>query len=96
MVNVFVGVLTVKIWMKESASLKDRRRVIRSYLDRAKSRFNVSIAEIDTGERYQHATLAISCVGGEQGVLRNVLETVLRKMESSTRAEIVHSFIEIR
>ena len=41
-----VGVLQVEIAIDSARSLKDKRQVVRSVLDRLRSSFNVSAAEV--------------------------------------------------
>jgi len=41
-----VGVCIINLRILESRSLKDKRRAIKSVIDRVKNRFNVSIAEV--------------------------------------------------
>ena len=42
-----IGVCTVYLSIPESQSLKDKRQVIKSLIDRIKNRFNVAVAEVD-------------------------------------------------
>ncbi|MCA9632349.1 MAG: DUF503 domain-containing protein, partial [Myxococcales bacterium] len=42
----FVGVARIVLRLPGSRSLKDKRRVVRSYKERLASRFPVSVAEI--------------------------------------------------
>lgn len=94
--TVFVAVLTIDLWMRANGSLKDRRRVVRSILDRARARGNLAVAEIDTGDDPQRAEVALACVGSNQHLLRQVLEGHLRRIEEETEAEVVHYTIEVR
>ena len=43
-----IGSLTVRLLVRESRTLKDKRQVVRSILDRVRGGFNVSAAEVDT------------------------------------------------
>ena len=42
-----IGACRIKVHIFESNSLKDKRHVIKSLIERLKSRYNISIAEID-------------------------------------------------
>jgi hypothetical protein len=42
----YIGVLRLVFQIPGAASLKDRRRVVKSFKDRVKARFPVSIAEV--------------------------------------------------
>jgi uncharacterized protein YlxP (DUF503 family) len=43
-----IGLLSVRLRVRESRSLKDKRQVVRSILDRLRGGFNVSASETDT------------------------------------------------
>jgi uncharacterized protein YlxP (DUF503 family) len=40
-----VGTLSIKVVMRNSRSLKDKRRIIKSLKDRIRNKFNVSVSE---------------------------------------------------
>lgn len=48
--------------MPECHSLKEKRKVVKSLKDKLKSRFNVSVAEVNHQELWQRATIAIARV----------------------------------
>jgi len=63
---IHVGVLKVEMHIGESLSLKDKRRVVKRLKDRVKNNFNVSIAEVDNLDKWQLATLGVSCVSNDK------------------------------
>jgi uncharacterized protein YlxP (DUF503 family) len=69
----FVGVARLVIQIPGARSLKDRRRVVKSFKDRARARLPVSIAEIGDVERYQVATLGVAVVSGDSARCSEVL-----------------------
>jgi uncharacterized protein YlxP (DUF503 family) len=92
----FVGVCKVTLRLRESASLKDKRQVVLSLSQRLRNKFNVAVAEVDTNDRWQIATLGITCVSNEAGHAREQLDTVVRFIESSRPdAELLESEIEV-
>lgn len=91
-----VGVLRVTLRLPENASLKGKRQVVKSVLERVRQRYNVSAAEIDDQEVWQLATLGFSCVSNDDAHARDILSGVLRYIEGSRLdAEVVDSAIEI-
>lgn len=94
--TVFVAILHVDLWMVENSSLKDRRRTIRSMLDRARARHNVAVAEISPTDDWRRASVAFACVGANQNLLRQTLQALLQRLESDMPAEIHAAEIEIR
>ena len=56
--------LTAKLvfYIPHATSLKDKRQVCRSMIDKTKKRFNVSIAEVDTQDMLQTLTIGVAVV----------------------------------
>lgn len=77
-----IGVLTVDLFLGEAGSLKDKRRVIKSIIDRVRSRFNVSVAEVGDHDVWQRSTIGVSFISCEQAHVHQVLAAVVRFIES--------------
>ena len=77
-----VGVLTLELFLWEASSLKDKRRVLKSLIERIKNRFNVSVAEVGGQELWQRSTVGISMVSCEQSHVRQVLHLIIKFVES--------------
>ena len=77
-----IGSLTARLLVRESRTLKDKRQVVRGVLDRVRSGFNVSAAEVATHDDVKVATLGFAAVGFEtaavQGVLNQIAEALRR------------------
>jgi uncharacterized protein len=91
----FIGVLRLVLQIPGAASLKDRRRVVKSFKDRVRARFPVSIAEVGDLERYQVATLGIAVVSGEAARCSEVLSAVSRAAEQASDAVLADVATEI-
>jgi uncharacterized protein YlxP (DUF503 family) len=91
-----VGTLEVSLLIRESHSLKARRRVVRSLKDRIGSRFNVSVADIGDQDVWQSAVLAVAVVSNDGRFANETLSKVLNLIESEPRVEIVAHRMEIR
>jgi len=72
-----------------SASLKDKRQVCRSLLDKARHRFNASIAEVDNQDVHQTLTIGVAVVSGEAAHALRVLDDIIRYMEEAADADLV-------
>jgi len=71
-----VGVCRVKLRFPENLSLKGKRQVVKSIITRLRSKFNVSVAEVDDHELWQLATLGICCVSNDNRYTNQVLSKV--------------------
>jgi uncharacterized protein YlxP (DUF503 family) len=69
--------------MPESASLKDKRQVVRSVAQRLRNRFQVAVAEVDDNEAWQVATLGVTCVANSARHCHEVLDEVVEYVRTS-------------
>jgi len=54
--------LTLDLYLPQSHSLKDKRRVIKGLKDKLRARFNVSVAETDYQDAWQRSLIAIALI----------------------------------
>ncbi|MGD0621813.1 MAG: DUF503 domain-containing protein [Thermacetogeniaceae bacterium] len=76
-----IGLCTLELFIGEANSLKDKRRVLKSMLEKIRARFNVSIAEVGQQELWQRSTVAFACVSNERAHADQMLGAVVRFME---------------
>jgi hypothetical protein len=74
---VIVGTLKLRFVLRESHSLKDKRRVIKSLKDTLANKFNISVAETDEQDVWQTAVLGIAAVGTDTPFVQSVLTQVV-------------------
>ena len=90
-----VGSLKIEFRLTDNRSLKGKRKVVRSMVDKVKSRFNVPIAEVGSNDKWQKIELGISAVGNDRRHIDSSLNHTLSFLESLYLAEIVHTEMEI-
>jgi uncharacterized protein YlxP (DUF503 family) len=90
-----LGLLHLRLLVREARSLKDKRQVVRSILDRLKGQFNVSAAEVGTLDDHRQATLAVAAVGPEMEVVRGVLQTIQNAVRAHPIAEYLGGEISL-
>jgi uncharacterized protein len=78
-----VGVLTIDIQLPYAHSLKEKRAVLQKLLSRLRSRFNVSVAELDHQDVWQRATVGVVSISGSQALLESLLQQVLAESEKT-------------
>ena len=84
----FIAVLTLELFIHDAHSLKDKRMVVNSILDKIRARFNVSAAQIDDHNLWQRATLAVVVVSNESQVTHTVLNHVRDLVETDIRCDV--------
>lgn len=91
-----VGLCQIWLRLPENQSLKGKRQVIKSLIARIHNRFNVAIAEVDAQDRWQMASLGVTCVTTSEEHAHKVLSNVVTFIQRERPdAEIVDYEIEI-
>jgi uncharacterized protein len=94
-VSVIVGLCTIELFIANSQSLKDKRRVLLSMKDRLQQKFNLSVAEVDGQDLWQKAVLALACVANDGRHVNQVLDQALNLIRGNPAVEIVQSRVEL-
>ncbi|MGB2706479.1 MAG: DUF503 domain-containing protein [Candidatus Omnitrophota bacterium] len=71
-----VGVLKIDLHVTNSMSLKEKRFVLMSIKDRIRKSFNVSISEVDNHDKWQAATIGVSCVSNDKRHIDSTLNRI--------------------
>ena len=90
-----VGIVRFEIRIAESRSLKAKRSVVKKIIERTKSRFNVSMAEVDKQDIYSRAVIGYAAVGSDQKYVNGAVDKILDFIEGLAVAEILSEEIEI-
>ncbi len=90
------GICKVKLHLRESQSLKDKRRIVKSIVSRLRNQYNVSIAEVDDQDLWQLATLGVTCVSNHNQHVDETLSKVMNFIvHNYPDLEVVNHEIEI-
>ena len=90
-----VGTLKLGLYLHDNRSLKGKRKVVKSVIDRVKNKFNVSIAEIGSNDKWQRIELGLGAVGNDRRHIDASLNSVVSFIESLYLADIVDTEVEI-
>ena len=80
-----VGTLQVQIYMQGVKSLKEKRSIVKSVIGRLKSRFNISVAEVDHNDNKQTALIGISVVSNETRFIDQQFDKIIEFMKNDHR-----------
>ncbi len=89
-----IATLRARLYVRESRSLKDKRQVVRSVLDRARAGFNVSAAEVGSHDDLKVAELGFAAVAAEPAAARHVLQQIADALRRHPVAEYLGGEIE--
>ena len=90
-----VGSLRVRLLVRESRSLKDKRQVVRSIKDRLRNRFNISVAEVEAHDHRQLVVLGMAMVSNEANQIRTAFGEILEALRGHPVAELIDYQIEV-
>jgi uncharacterized protein YlxP (DUF503 family) len=78
-----VGVSIFELHLPASRSLKDKRRVVKSLIDRVHHRYRISVAETDFHDLHQRAEIAVAAVtAGGESEMEKMMDEVRNLVES--------------
>lgn len=89
----WVGVIRCELMVPGSGSLKDKRRAVRSLVERMHRRVRVSVAETGLRELHQRAEITAAVVAGSEGELERLL-AALRALADEVPEAVVASWEE--
>lgn len=92
-----VAVCRITLRLAENHSLKGKRKVVQSVIQRVRQRFNVSIAEVAEPDRWRTAVLGVTCVNSDSVHLEQTVQRVVGLVEDVARgdAELVDVETEV-
>lgn len=90
-----IGVLEVRLVLHGIGSLKEKRSIIKSLLERVRNRFHVAVSEVGCQDVWGTAELGMAAVSSDAVVLQGLLEKVLRFIESEGQAVVADYRVEI-
>lgn len=90
-----IGILELEIKLFSSDSLKDKRRIIKSLIDRIRNNFNVSVSEIRHQDLWQRAGLGITLLTTEGKFAQSILSKIIDFIKKDKKISLIDSRMEI-
>ena len=87
--------MKIEFLLFDNRSLKGKRKVVRSMVDKVKSKFNAAIAEVGSNDKWQKIELGVSTVGNDRRHVDSSLNHILDFLESLCLAQIVNTEMDI-
>ncbi|MDX2493879.1 MAG: DUF503 domain-containing protein [Desulfuromusa sp.] len=89
-----VGVIRVDLRLFDIHSLKQKRSQVSRLLNRLRSRFPLSVAEVGHLDLLQRAIIAASMVAGNESIVQSVFKNLEDELYSSGLVEIIDLDVE--
>ena len=91
-----IGLLRLSLRLPGNDNLKGKRRVVQSVVSRLRTKFNVSVAEVDHMDSWQRITLGVTRVSNDGRHANSMIYSVIRFVEKTHgEIEILDYEIEI-
>lgn len=84
-----IGICRVELTVYDTASLKEKRSVLKSVIQRLRDIGSLSVAEVGYQDKWQRSLLGVVTVAAEANVAHNALEKGLKLLEREHRIEVV-------
>lgn len=85
----YVYTLEIKFLIDDAFSLKDKRRTVRSIVERAQHRFKVAAAEIGSLELINQGEVGFAAVSNSKAECQKLLDKLLYYIESTYPISII-------
>jgi uncharacterized protein len=89
-----IGFLMLDLHIPGADSLKAKRRVLSSFKERTRAKFNVSVAELGALDKWQRSICGVVMIANEKRFLESTVSTMLSFVESFDDIQVVESQIE--
>jgi uncharacterized protein len=89
-----IASLTVELEIADGLTLKDKRHVVRSLLDRIRGKFNVGAAEVDRLDSVRFATIVMVGVANEHRFLNEMMSKITNLIEGEPRVVVLEEGLE--
>lgn len=90
-----VGVMKAQLHLQGITSLKGKRSIVKSLIGRLKSRFNISISEVEHQDEKTCAVIGISIVCNESRFIDQQFDAIVQFMQRDGRFYLGHVEREI-
>lgn len=83
-----IGTAKIYLFANWVHSLKEKRMIVKSIVDKTKHKFNVSIAEIEDQDLHQSIIIGIACVSTNKRHADSQIQNVINFIEDNTDAMV--------
>ena len=91
-----VGLMRLEIYIRSSRSLKDKRRIIKSLIEKVKCEFrNLSVSEVGSNDLWKRSEIGIVIVSNDTQFVNSSLDGVLNYLKSGSSYEVISNNIEL-
>ncbi len=83
-----VGIISLELYLPQVRSLKEKRSILKSLIQKIRNSFNVSISEVNYHDKWQRAGLGVGVVTTDQAQLDSISAKLEMFIEREIRVNI--------
>ncbi|NLZ73501.1 MAG: DUF503 domain-containing protein [Bacteroidales bacterium] len=72
-----IGLCKVYLFLPNSHSLKDKRGIMRSYINLLRKKYNISVSEIDQKNIWKNSTVGIASISDDRKVIDRIMAKII-------------------
>jgi len=85
----------ITLIIPENDSLKGKRKVVRSLIEKVRHKFEVASAEVGDNDLWRKARVGLALVGNDSKLLNTRLDQILKFVENQYQVEIIDTQVEL-
>ncbi len=89
------GILLIHFRIHDCNSLKTKRRIVKSIIQRLKNTYNASISEVGANDNHHKAEIGVAIIGNDRRNINSKLDKIIDMAEELGLAELFDTEIEI-
>ncbi|NNG02208.1 MAG: DUF503 domain-containing protein [Desulfobacteraceae bacterium] len=88
-----IGIITFRL--HDCRSLKGKRKVVKSIINRIRNKFNASVAEVAFNDVHQKTQIGFSLAGSDRQLINSKIDKIFNLADAMGLAEITDTELEI-
>ncbi len=90
-----IGLCKVFLFLPNSHSLKDKRGIIRRYINLLRKKYNISINEIGQKNIWKNSTLGIVSISDDRKVIDRIIAKIISDTENQPEIQLINYEVSI-
>jgi len=90
-----VAAACLTLIIPENDSLKGKRKVVRSLIEKARHKFDAAMAEVGDNDLWRKAQVGVALVGNDSQLLEARMQQIMKFIENQYVVEIIDSQMEL-
>lgn len=89
-----VAIGRIEVIIPEANSLKAKRKVVKSLIEKTKNKFHISVAEVALNDTWQRCEIGFALVSNDKDLANSIVDKIIDYMDSQNSGDIVVKEIE--